>query len=83
MKFHNDVTYFGIGDSINDIPMLNLMDVPILVQRPDNSWLDYKGTKMKNSVNSNNISNNNVLKVNGIGPHGWENAIQKIILEMN
>jgi predicted mannosyl-3-phosphoglycerate phosphatase (HAD superfamily) len=73
------VTYFGIGDSTNDIPMLNLMDVSILVQRPDSSWLDYKGTKMKNGVNSNNNSNNNILKVNGIGPHGWENAIQKII----
>ena len=82
-KFHNDVIYFGIGDSTNDIPMLNLMDVSILVQRPDSSWLDYKGTKMKNGVNSNNNSNNNILKVNGIGPHGWENAIQKIILEMN
>ena len=82
-KFHNDVIYFGIGDSTNDIPMLNLMDVSILVQRPDSSWLDYKGTKMKNGVNSNNNSNNDILKVNGIGPHGWENAIQKIILEMN
>ena len=81
-KFHNDVIYFGIGDSTNDIPMLNLMDVSILVQRPDSSWLDYKGTKMKNGVNSNNNSNNNILKVNGIGPHGWENAIQKIVLEM-
>lgn len=81
-KFHNDVTYFGIGDSANDIPMFNLMDVSILVQRPDNSWLGYKETKTKNGVNSNSVSNNNILKVNGIGPHGWENAIQKIILEM-
>ena len=81
-KFHNDVTYFGIGDSTNDIPMFSLMDVSILVQRPDNSWLDYKGTKMKNAVNSNSTSDNNILKVDGIGPHGWENAIQKIVLEM-
>jgi mannosyl-3-phosphoglycerate phosphatase len=76
------VTYFGIGDSANDIPMFNIMDVSILVQRPDNSWLDYKGTKMKNAVNSNSTSDNNILKVDGIGPHGWENAIQKIVLEM-
>jgi mannosyl-3-phosphoglycerate phosphatase len=81
-KFHNGVTYFGIGDSTNDIPMLSLMDVSILVQRPDRSWLDYRGTKMKNSGDSKS-SNTNILKVNGIGPHGWENAIQKIILEMN
>jgi len=81
-KFHNDVTYFGIGDSANDIPMLNRMDVSIVVQRSENSWLDYKGTKMKDGVNSNSTSNNNILKVNGIGPHGWENAIQNIVLEM-
>lgn len=81
-KFHNNVTYFGIGDSTNDIPMLNLMDISILVQRPDNSWLDYKGTNLKNGVSSNSTSNNNILKVNGVGPYGWENAIQNIVLEM-
>ncbi|HET9356542.1 MAG TPA: HAD-IIB family hydrolase, partial [Nitrososphaeraceae archaeon] len=39
-KFHNNVTFFGIGDSANDIPMLNHMDIPILVQRQDSSWVD-------------------------------------------
>ena len=52
-KFHNDVTFFGIGDSTNDIPMLSLMDFPILVQRQDKSWLDYGEIKMKNTVNNN------------------------------
>jgi mannosyl-3-phosphoglycerate phosphatase len=80
-KFYNDVTFFGIGDSTNDIPMLNLMDVPIVVQRQDRSWLDYGGVEMKNSVRS-SISNQNVIKVNGIGPSGWENAIDKIVLEL-
>ena len=37
---------------------------------------------MKNSVRS-SISNHNVLKVNGIGPSGWENAIDNIVLELN
>jgi mannosyl-3-phosphoglycerate phosphatase len=76
------VTFFGIGDNTNDIPMLNLMDVPIVVQRQDGSWLDYGGMEMKNSVRS-SISNQNVIKVNGIGPSGWENAIDKIVLELN
>jgi predicted mannosyl-3-phosphoglycerate phosphatase (HAD superfamily) len=75
------VTFFGIGDNTNDIPMLNLMDVPIVVQRQDRSWLDYGGMEMKNSVRS-SISNQNVIKVNGIGPSGWENAIDKIVLEL-
>lgn len=83
-KFHDDVTFFGIGDSTNDVSMLNLMDVPILVQKPDRSWLDYE-IKMLENDGSSNISNsnnnNNIIKINGIGPNGWENAIHKIILE--
>ena len=81
-KFHDNVTFFGIGDSTNDVSMLNLMDVPILVQKPDRSWLDYE-IKMLENVDSSNISNNknNIIKINGIGPNGWENAVHKIILE--
>lgn len=82
-KFHNNVTFFGIGDSTNDIPMLNLMDIPILVQRQDSSWVDDGEIKMKNAVDSNRISSNKLIKVEGIGPNGWENAIHKIILELN
>jgi mannosyl-3-phosphoglycerate phosphatase family protein len=82
-KFHNNVTFFGIGDSTNDIPMLNLMDIPILVQRQDSSWVDDGEIKMKNAVDSNRISSNKLIKVEGIGPNGWENALHKIILELN
>jgi mannosyl-3-phosphoglycerate phosphatase family protein len=82
-KFHNNVTFFGIGDSTNDIPMLNLMDIPILVQRQDSSWVDDGEIKMKNAVDSSRISANKLIKVEGIGPNGWENAIHKIILELN
>jgi mannosyl-3-phosphoglycerate phosphatase len=52
-KFHNSVTFFGTGDSTNDIPMLSLMDIPILVQRQDISWVDYGEIKMENAVDSN------------------------------
>jgi mannosyl-3-phosphoglycerate phosphatase family protein len=84
-KFHNNVTFFGIGDSTNDIPMLNLMDIPILVQRQDSTWVDDGEIKMKNAVDSSrsSISRNKLIKVEGIGPNGWENAINKIILELN
>jgi mannosyl-3-phosphoglycerate phosphatase len=82
-KFHNNVTFFGIGDSTNDIPMLNLMDIPILVQRQDSSWVDDGEIKMKNAVDSSRISSNKLIKVEGIGPNGWENAIHKIILDLN
>ena len=84
-KFHNNVTFFGIGDSTNDIPMLNLMDIPILVQRQNSTWVDDGEIKMKNAVDSSrsSISSNKLIKVEGIGPNGWEKAIHKIILELN
>src|SRR5829696_5225279 len=64
-KFHNNVTFFGIGDSTNDIPMLNLMDIPILVQRQDSSWVDDGEIKMKDTVDSSriSISSNKLIKV--------------------
>jgi predicted mannosyl-3-phosphoglycerate phosphatase (HAD superfamily) len=84
-KFHNNVKFFGIGDRTNDIPMLNLMDISILVQRQDSSWVDDGEIKMKNAVDSSRsrISSNKLIKIEGIGPNGWENAIHKIILELN
>jgi len=86
-KFPNNVTFFGIGDSSNDVPMLNLMDIPILVQRQDGSWINYSEIKeTKNAAYSGcngSNSGNNIIKVKGIGPSGWENAIHKIILELS
>jgi mannosyl-3-phosphoglycerate phosphatase family protein len=82
-RFHNNVTFFGIGDSSNDVPMLSLMDVPILVQRTNCSWLNYEEMKMKNEKDGVGIDTNKIIRIKGIGPNGWENAIHKIILELN
>jgi predicted mannosyl-3-phosphoglycerate phosphatase (HAD superfamily) len=82
-KLHDDVTFFGIGDSTNDVPMLNLMDVPILVQRPNSSWLNNEEMKIKTGSDSVRIDFARIIKVEGVGPNGWENAINKIILESN
>jgi mannosyl-3-phosphoglycerate synthase len=77
-KYHDDVTFFGIGDSANDASMLDLMDIPILVQRPDGSWFNYERIIIKK--NDSHHDDDDVIKVNGIGPKGWENAIYNIIL---
>ena len=61
----NKVIFFGIGDSLNDVPMLRHVDVPMLVQRPDGSW---PAVKIKNICN-----------LEGIGPNGWQNAVNKIM----
>jgi mannosyl-3-phosphoglycerate phosphatase len=64
-KYAQDIIFFGIGDSLNDAPMLHHMDVPMLVQRPDKAW---SPLKMKN-----------IVKLPGIGPRGWKSAFDNVM----
>jgi mannosyl-3-phosphoglycerate phosphatase len=67
-KYGQKVTSFGIGDSLNDAPMLHNVDVPMLVQTPEKSW---SSVKIKKTIN-----------LDGIGPRGWKNALD-IVLKMS
>ena len=67
-KYRNQIKFFGIGDSANDASMLKLMDVPMVVQKPDSSWSE--------------LEIKNVIRLKGIGPEGWKSAFDKI-MEMN
>ena len=64
-KYHDQVEFFGVGDSANDAPMLKYMDVAMLVQRSDGSWQD--------------LENKKIVKLKGIGPEGWRSAFNKIM----
>jgi len=70
-KLGDDTLFIGIGDSPNDVPMLKLTDVAILVQKHDGTWTEV----------DNNMITTRVVKVEGIGPAGWENAFATIIEE--
>jgi len=61
-----EVITVGIGDSLNDLPMLATVDIPVLVQRPGEYW--------------ENLPLSNVYRVAGIGPSGWSKAIKEIVL---
>lgn len=61
----DNITSVGIGDSENDIPMLNVVDIPVLVRKPDNSIIDVKM---------------NVMKTEKIGPSGFTEAMKSIFL---
>lgn len=52
----------GIGDSINDAPLLAMVDYPILVQKPDGSY-------------DPDIHLAGMIRASGIGPVGWNEAI--------
>lgn len=59
-----EIETIGLGDSLNDLPMLSTVDIPILVQKKDSGW--------------ENIELPNLRKVQGIGPEGWSRAIKEI-----
>lgn len=56
----------ALGDSQNDKEMLEVVDIPILVKRPD-------GTYEKD------VGVHNLTYANGIGPKGWNSAVQSIL----
>lgn len=62
----------GIGDSQNDLAMLNEVDHPYLVQKPDSTH---------QNVPDENL-NRKIIKVPYIGPKGWSSVVNQVI-ELN
>lgn len=60
------VTTIGIGDSQNDLPMMEKVDIPIVVQKSDGTYDD-------------TIAAPNLIKAQGIGPSGWNHAVISLI----
>jgi mannosyl-3-phosphoglycerate phosphatase len=56
----------ALGDSQNDLPMLKVVDYPILVQKPDGSY--YPSVKVEN-----------LIFAPGKGPSGWNDAVLKLL----
>jgi mannosyl-3-phosphoglycerate phosphatase len=64
------ITTIGIGDSLNDLPMLNSVDLPIIVKRPSGIH-DPKLTALFSGA----------LLTDRIGPSGWADAVMQLIRE--
>ncbi|OFV68446.1 MAG: mannosyl-3-phosphoglycerate phosphatase [Candidatus Syntrophoarchaeum caldarius] len=60
------VKTIGLGDSLNDLPMLREVDLPFLVKKPDGSYDPM-------------VSFNGLKKARGIGPKGWNITIKEIL----
>lgn len=57
----------GLGDSLNDLPMLEAVDCPILVQKPDGSY-------------DSSVRPEGLILAGGPGPSGWREAVLKHVL---
>jgi len=56
----------ALGDSFNDLPMLKVVDFPILVKKPDGSY-------------DPSVKLDNITLASGAGPTGWSDALLKLL----
>jgi len=63
---HGKIISIGLGDGMNDLPLLNAVDHPVLVQKEDGSYEE-------------NISMRNLIKADGIGPEGWNREVMRLL----
>ena len=60
----------GIGDSLNDLPMLEAVDIPIVVRRPGGGYDE-------------RINIAGMAIADAPGPYGWNSAILKLIVSFS
>ncbi len=61
-----DICSVVIGDSLNDVPMLERADIPVILQK-DNGTYDPA------------LDIHSAIWAHGIGPEGWNKAVRKIV----
>jgi mannosyl-3-phosphoglycerate phosphatase len=61
-----EIETIGIGDSLNDLPLLLTVDHPVLVKRPDGSY-------------DPDINLPNLIRAPGIGPAGWNQVVLELL----
>ncbi|MBA7709704.1 Glucosyl-3-phosphoglycerate/mannosyl-3-phosphoglycerate phosphatase [subsurface metagenome] len=54
----------GIGDSLNDVPMLARVGIPVLVKKPGNYWEE--------------IELPGLYRIDSVGPQGWVKAVAEL-----
>lgn len=66
-NWNTDLLTVGLGDSLNDLPMLKAVDIPVLVKQKDDSYDKEILKRLK------------VQKARGIGPSGWNQAVLDLL----
>jgi len=64
------VSTAGIGDSLNDLPMLAIVDRPFLVERPEGGYAE--GVALKS-----------LMRLPGVGPTGWNEGVNRLLREFS
>jgi mannosyl-3-phosphoglycerate phosphatase len=67
-KQYGPIHTIGLGDNLNDLPLLRVVDQPVLVQKEDGTY-------------EASVSLPNLIRADGIGPRGWNRAITRLLAE--
>jgi len=67
VKERGVVVTAGIGDSLNDLPMLKAVDIPVLVRKPGGGYDE-------------RVKIEGMAFADGAGPYGWNSAVLKLIV---
>ncbi len=64
-RVHGEIMTIGLGDSLNDLPLLKEVDRPVLVRKPGGGYepLEVEG----------------LIRAQGVGPEGWAEAVLDIL----
>ncbi|UCE40840.1 MAG: HAD-IIB family hydrolase [Candidatus Aminicenantes bacterium] len=65
-RAYDNITTIALGDSLNDLPMLQVVDFPVLVKKPDGS-------------HDPNITLDNLIHSPGKGPGGWNFSVLELL----
>ncbi len=63
-KNNPNLKSIGLGDNYNDIPMLKVVDIPVLIPRYNHKFIDF--------------DRENLIKANFPGAKGWSEALERI-----
>jgi mannosyl-3-phosphoglycerate phosphatase len=63
-----DLVTVGLGDSLNDLPMLEVVDRAFLVERPGGGYAEGIGIE-------------SLTRLRGIGPVGWADGVRRLLAE--
>jgi mannosyl-3-phosphoglycerate phosphatase len=70
LKQRGEIITIALGDSVNDIEMLEGADYPVAIQKQDGSYNSEVLKKVKGCVKS-----------GGVGPEGWNRAVLKLLYQ--
>lgn len=67
-KQRDEIITIALGDSVNDIEMLERADYPVVIQKQDGSYNSEVIRKVQGCI-----------KAGGVGPEGWNMAVMKLL----